>query len=162
MRWGARVERRRSATQARRASGSPSLALVEHDHGRHRLAPLLVGHPDHGGVGHGGVHEEHLLDLARREVLPAPDDHVVEPALDEEVALRVEPAPVVGGQPAVGRQRRPRAQVLARDLVAPHPDLAVGAGRDRPAHRVADLDLEAGQRPARPSPAGAAPPGRSS
>ncbi len=38
--------------------------LDQHDDGGHRFAPLLVGHPEHGGVGHGGVQEQDLFDLS--------------------------------------------------------------------------------------------------
>ena len=57
---------------------------------------------------------------------------------------------------------RPCAEVFAGDLLAAHTDLAVAARPGRHALGSADLDLEGGQRAARPSPAGAAPSGRSS
>ena len=130
--WGARVERRRSATQTRRASGSPCAPSCSTITAATASPHSSSGTPITAQSATAGVHEQHVFDLARREVLPAPDDDVVQAALDEEEALGIEPAPVVGGQPALGRQRRPLAQIFARDLVAPHPDLPVGPGRNGP------------------------------
>ena len=49
----------------------------------------------------GRVAREHVLDLERMHVLAAGDDHVVEPAVEPEVAVLVEPADVAGVVPAV-------------------------------------------------------------
>src|SRR5579859_6668877 len=46
------------------------------------LAPALVGYRDHGALGDGGVLEDGLLDLGRIDVLPAADEHVLDPAAD--------------------------------------------------------------------------------
>ena len=83
-----------------------------HDDGDDALAPLLVGHPDHRGLGDRRVLEQDVLDLGGGDVLAAADDRVVGAALDEQVALVVEPAAVAGGEPAVGveRRRRPRTR----------------------------------------------------
>lgn len=56
------------------------------------------------------------LDLARRKVLAAPHDHVVEPALDEQEAVGVDAARVASVEPALDGSVA--AQVLPRDLVA--------------------------------------------
>ena len=98
--------------------------------------------------------EQHVLDLAGRQVLAAAHDHVVEPALDEQEAVVVEVAGVVGGEPAVVVERA-AAEVLAGDLLAAHVDLAALAGGDRLAVGVADLELERRAAAGRPSRAGA-------
>src|ERR1700722_13500595 len=45
-------------------------------HGLHRLAPLVVGHPDGGDVTHRRVFEQHGVHLGRVDVDPAGDDEV--------------------------------------------------------------------------------------
>ena len=65
-------------------------AGLEHDGGDDLLAPLVVGHADDCGLGDGRVADEHVLDLARRQVLGATHDDVVEAPLEEEVAVVVE------------------------------------------------------------------------
>ena len=75
---------------------------------------------------------EDVLDLERVDVLAARDDHVVEPAVDPEVAVVVEVAGVAGVVPAVADRLRvgvgavPVAgeRLVAREVDA---DLAVSA-----------------------------------
>src|SRR5439155_18096913 len=58
------------------------------DHERVRaLAPLLARHPDHRDLLDGGVAQQHALDLDRRDVLAAADDHVLDPVADLDVAV---------------------------------------------------------------------------
>jgi hypothetical protein len=113
-------------------------ARKQHHDRHHQLAPLVVGDPDDGRVRHRRMVEEHRLDLPGREVLAAPHDHVVEPAVHEQEAVHIQATGVAGVEPAVlGRRRGPRRpEVLARDLVAPHPDLPHLARRERPAERI--------------------------
>jgi len=117
------------------------------DHRDHALAPLGVGDADHGRLADAGVGEQHVLDLRRSDVLPAPDDRVVGAALDEQVAVRIEPAPVPGGEPAAGVQRA-RPAVLAGDLIAADEHQAGLPGPERRAVVPADLELDPGQCPA--------------
>ena len=131
-----------------------SAAGLEDDGGDDLLAPLGVGHADHGRLGDGRVGDEHVLDLAGREVLGAADDDVVEAALEEQVAVVVDVAAVVGREPAVVGEHR-ASEVLAGDLLAADEDLALLAGRARVPVGIADLQLDAGQRPADGSEAGA-------
>ena len=49
-----------------------------------------------------GMLVEHLLDLARVDVVAAADDHVLLAVDDVEVAVLVLAADVAGGEPAVG------------------------------------------------------------
>ncbi len=96
------------------------------DHrGGNLLTPLLVGDADHRAVRDRRVAYQHVLDLGRRDVLAAANDRVVGPALDEEVALVVQPAPVPGREPAARIEWRRLPVVFARDLLAAHPDLTV-------------------------------------
>ena len=46
------------------------------DRGLDLLAPLVVGHTEHGHIDHRGVLEECLLDLGGVDVDPTADDHV--------------------------------------------------------------------------------------
>ncbi len=88
------------------------------------------------------MREQHVLDLARRHVLAATYDDVVDAALEEEIALVVQEAAVPGGEEAVGADQRSLAQVLTRHLLAAHVDLAALAGGHGLAVLVADLELE--------------------
>ena len=107
-------------------------AAFEHDDRGHRLLPLGVLAADHGGVGHLGVAQQHLLDLGRDDVLAAADDQVVEPVLDVEEAFLIDFAEVAGVQPAVG------VGAAGGDGRSLDQDLAVGGdpqvgGEQRPA-----------------------------
>src|SRR5579884_914859 len=64
-------------------------ALPDLDPGHELLAVLGVGHADHLDVAHVGVGVEELLDLPGVDVLPAPDDHVLDAADDVDVAVLV-------------------------------------------------------------------------
>src|SRR4029453_19682937 len=93
-----------------------------------------------------GVLDHPVLDPAGRHV-PAPaHDDVVGAALEEDVALVVDPAAVARGEEAVGAHAAALAQVLPRHLLAAHADLAAHAGPDRLAVPRADLDLPARHR----------------
>ena len=90
--------------------------------------------PTTAASSHGGVLDEDVLDLARRDVLGPADDHVVEASGEVQVALGVEPAAVAGGEPAGVDRSAVAPEVLAGDLLAPHPHLALldPAGRTSP------------------------------
>ena len=82
------------------------------------------------------VAREHVLDLERVDVLAAGDDHVVDAAVDPEVAVLVDPADVAGAVPAVANRLRVRVgpvPVAAESLVGArwHADLVVVAERSR-------------------------------
>ena len=109
------------------------------------LPPLGVGDADDRRSRHGGMLDEHTFDLARRQVLAAPHDDVVEPAVHVQVPAGVEMTGVAGAEPAFVVAHA-SFQVLAGDLLAAHPDLAVGAGVDGRAGGVADRDLDGRQR----------------
>ena len=63
------------------------------------LAAQLVGHADHGGLLHIGVHEQHVLDLDGAHGPARRDDHVVGATTVVEVAVLVGAAQVLGGNP---------------------------------------------------------------
>src|SRR5690349_2821236 len=73
-------------------------AIPGDDYGGDGLAPLLVGDAQDRDVLHLRVGAQHVLDLAGAHVLAPAHDHVVEPAFQEEIALVVQEAAVVGGE----------------------------------------------------------------
>jgi len=68
------------------------------------LAPLLIGHADHGHFGDLGQMRDTVLDPDRRHVVPAGDDHILLPVRDRQVAFIVDRAAVAGVEP-LARQR---------------------------------------------------------
>src|SRR3546814_5274124 len=86
-----------------------------------------------------------VLDLAGRDILAAAHDHVVEPPFDEQIAALVEPACVVGREPAVVGDRLP-VQIFARHLLAADMDLAMLAGRTAGTVLAPNLEFDARQR----------------
>ena len=94
---------KRASGEARQWRSSSSAVAVADDHGDDALPPALVGHADHGDLRDARVAREHVLDLERMDVLAARDDHVVDPAVDPEVAVLVEVAGVARAVPAVAR-----------------------------------------------------------
>ena len=99
------------------------------------LARLVVGQPDHGGVGDCGVGEQQRLELGRRHLEALVLDELLEPVDDEEVAVGVDVADVAGVQPAVVvdrvRRRRSLFEVALHHLRAAHPHLAVFVDAER-------------------------------
>src|SRR6516165_4237418 len=73
------------------------------DEGGNDLAPALVRDPDHGHLGDCGMQRQAAFDLDRRDVLAAADDHVVDAAGDEEIAITVEIAGIAGEIPALSQ-----------------------------------------------------------
>ena len=126
---GTRDERSRSRTHA--------LQLVLGGRRRPRRAPpprrrprptRRRATPTTAHVGDGRVLEQHVLDLARRDVLAAAHDHVVDAALEEQVALLVEEA-------AVARREASRRGRAARRARGTRRRPARRARRPRPARR---------------------------
>src|SRR6185437_6527703 len=66
------------------------------------LAEVVVRDPDHGHLGHRRVLVQDFLDLARVDVVAAPDDQVLFAVDDVEVAVFVDPGQVPAAEPAVG------------------------------------------------------------
>ena len=90
------------------------LGLVErraglaHDAREDLLPVLAIGHADRRRFEHGRVPQQRFVDLARRDVLAALDDQLLQPPGDEVEAVRVAIAEIAGRKPAVGRQRTAR------------------------------------------------------
>src|SRR6202011_4479214 len=96
---------------------------------------------------------EKLLDLARVDVLPTADDHVLDPAHDLEVAVLVHGREVASVHPASGVDgltgRRVVVPVAKHHQVAAAAELTRLPARDDPARdRIDDLDLDVGMNPA--------------
>ena len=79
-------------------------------------------------LAHAGMLVEHLLDLARVDVVAAADDHVLLAVDDVEVAVVVDAPDVAGAEPAVGvdrgRRRVGTAPVALHHVVPADGDLA--------------------------------------
>ncbi len=97
------VDQSSSVRRGRRATSTTSAFTS--------LAPLLVGHADHRRPRRTvRVAEHSVLDLDRRDVLAAADDHVLLAVGDRHVAVVVDRAAVAGVEPAVDvawRRRSP-------------------------------------------------------
>ena len=105
-----------------------------------RLAPAVVGHAEHGGLGDGRVAHQRRLDLERVDVLAARDDHVPRAVEQVEVAVVVGVDDVAGAVPAVDQRLGGLVRavpVAEHDVRAADPQLA-----------VAHVDLDAGHRDA--------------
>src|SRR6266571_4348548 len=66
------------------------------------LAETRVRHPNNGGVQDLGMRVQHLLDFARKELLPAAVNHLLQASHDPYVASAVELAEIASPKPAVG------------------------------------------------------------
>src|SRR5581483_7371339 len=127
-------------------------ALPDLDPGHQLLAVLDVGDADHLDVAHVGVGVEELLDLPGVDVLPAPDDHVLDAADDVDVAVLVHGGQVAGVHPArpvdgLGGALRV-VPVAGHHRVAPGAQLAGRPPGDDPARLgVGDLHLDVGVDP---------------
>ena len=73
----------------------------------HGLAPAVIGYADHRDVADSGVLGQHGLDLGRKDVLAAGDDHVAKSIDDGQVAGRVDGADVASPVEPVRRERVP-------------------------------------------------------
>ena len=121
-----------------------------HHHRDRDLAELLVRSSGDSGVAHPGHPGEHGLDLAGVHVLPAPDDHVVAPTGDPQVAGVIAAGEVAGAVPAVAKHLCGglRLVVVTQHHVrAVDPDLADRTGRHLVAGvRVDHAQVQSGQR----------------
>ena len=92
------------------------MARPQHQAGAHPLAEHRIGVGHAGHVEHGRVGQDEVLHLLRADLLAAPVDQVLDPALDHVVAGRQLPEQVTGPVEPV-RGERPRV-VLGRAEVA--------------------------------------------
>ena len=103
-------------------------------------------HADDGDLLDGGMLEEEALDLDRRDVLAAADDHVLDAVSDFRIAVGMDDGSVAGVKIAVADRQRRRLGVLVvalHDHVAAHHDLTGGDAvvRDLVAFLVDDEEL---------------------
>ncbi len=116
------------------------------------LTPFVVGEPDDGDLADARVSKQEILELARIDVLAAPDDHVLDAADDVAVAVVGHRGEVAGVHPAIGVDRRGGllgfVPVPLHHRVAAGAELAGLAARQRLAGlwvRDADLDVRMGE-----------------
>jgi len=116
---------------------------------RDDLAPLFVRKTDDGHFGYRWVEGKAALDLDRRNILAAGDDHVVDAARHEQVAVVVDVTRVTGEVPALAQRFRVcvwASPIALERLVArqQRDDLALFIGGrefvDRPSLETDDLD----------------------
>ena len=69
------------------------------DIGHHRLPVDRIGHADYRRLGNVGVAGQHVVDLERGDVDPAPDDHVLGAPGDVQEPVPVEIAEIAGLEP---------------------------------------------------------------
>src|SRR5205085_9488300 len=74
---------------------------LQHHVGERRLPPLLMREPDDRGLLHRGMAQKHALDLDRRDVLAAADDHVLDAVAYLHVAVGMKHCSVAGVKPSV-------------------------------------------------------------
>ena len=82
------------------------MAGRQHDVGLDQRAALGVGLGHHGGVGHGRVLDQAVLDLARPDAVAGGLEHVVGAALVPEVAVGIARGQVAGAAPVAGELAR--------------------------------------------------------
>ena len=103
----------RSFVHALSSSGSSAAPGTRHHDRGDVLAEHLVRHADDGRFEDRRVLVQHLLDLARVDVVAAADDHLLLAIDEEQVAVLVEVAEITGGEPALAVDRgRRRVRVV--------------------------------------------------
>ena len=127
-------------------------AIHEFNPGAKFLAVFGVRHADHLHVCDLGMAVEILLDLARIQVLPAPDHQILDPADDVEIAVFVHGREVAGVHPAGivdgFRGFLVIVPVAAHHQIAAGAELASRPDRNNTAGLVDNLYLHMGQRTA--------------
>src|SRR5690606_6066434 len=117
------------------------------------LAVVVVGETDDGRLEHARQLGEMVLDLARVDVLPTADDHLLRPTRHREHAALVHRREVARAQPAVGSEGcggRFRVTKVSREEVrTARLELAELPALTLPARRgINDARLDAGERAA--------------
>ena len=93
---------RREAAKSRRSRSVTRCAFAQHDGRGHLFAELVVRHGKGERLPHGRVVHQHVVHLARRDLLAAAIDDLLQPPGDGEIAVLVEHALVAGAEPAIG------------------------------------------------------------
>src|SRR5262249_28072808 len=103
-------------------------AAADHERLSHLPEPV-VGHADHGDLGHPRMLQQEALDLRGVGVEPAHDEHVLLAADDPQASAAGKAAEIPGVQPAVGIDglggRRRVVEVALHHALAAHQHLAV-------------------------------------
>src|SRR4029077_20045211 len=110
-------------------------ARARHHAGADALAKPRIGYAHHGGVAHLRMLIENFLDLARIDVGPAADQHLLLAADDLQIATLVEDAEIAGVEPAIGAERLVSLRIVViadGDGGTTRQDLAGDAGRCLP------------------------------
>jgi hypothetical protein len=97
--------------------GSDRGARFEPDDGAHRLAPLLVGHADHVGVGDRGVELQRLLHLLGIHLLARGVDAHRASTEEPDRAVRVDGRPIPRHRPDAATEGAERSGGLVGILV---------------------------------------------
>src|SRR5262249_59166521 len=105
------------------------------------LTQARVGRADDGGVSHTRSGAQHLLHLARHDLVAATVDDFTDAALDPDEPVLVDAGEVTGPQVPVGVE--PVAEALAAEVARRHP-----WGPHRELALSDQLDLHTGMRPA--------------
>src|SRR5438105_13480500 len=75
---------------------------IRDDHGGHLLSPHLARSPHHRDLAHAWVSAEHLLDLARMNVVATGDDQLLAAADQAKISVLTDLTEVAGAKPTVG------------------------------------------------------------
>ena len=75
--------------------------IGEDDHRAHSLAGPRIREANNGDVGDAVMSDEHLLNLGRRDVLGVPDDEVLDPTGDADIAIPVDKPEITGAEPSI-------------------------------------------------------------
>ena len=118
------------------------------------FAPAIMGHTDHGHVAHRRMFADHLLEIARKDIEAAADDHVLLAIENRQEAVFVEPPDIARadeGAPALITPDEFRG-FLGLAVIALHHagavtrDFADFAAWQRAASLIKDADFEAQHR----------------
>ena len=107
-------------------------ARLQHDAGEDLLPVVAIGNADRRRLEHRGVLQQRLVDLARRDVLAALDDELLQAAGDEVEAVGVAIAEIAGREPA---RRRAASAPSPRDPCGSAASRCRRATRSRRARR---------------------------
>src|SRR5258706_13645530 len=106
----------------------PARARLEHDAGEDVLAVHGVGNAHGRRLEHRGMAHQRFVDLARRDVLAALDDQLLQPAGDEVEAIDIAITEIARREPAIdGENLRGALRILVitgHDALAAKLDLA--------------------------------------
>ncbi len=116
----------------------------KHYGGGNLLAKAMVGDCKRDRLRHRGMGAQDLVNLARRNLLAAAIDHLLETPGDEQVAVRIDGALVAGAKPSVDERRPIRFRILRvtrRHARSAQNDFADFTGREQIAGLVHQRDF---------------------